>query len=138
LLGLASPSLSVAGAHFVAGTVEPGRTPVNSVTYDLRPASPVVRCVVPRDGVWVAQVAVDFAAERRLDATAVAPWVCSLLDVPVGSCDATVTSYPFAYPLEPPPAPFLSAIDDRCRSAGVQRRGRFAEWRYIDLHEVTW
>jgi hypothetical protein len=68
----------------------------------------------------------------------VLPWVASLLNRPVAAADPALTTVPLAYPLEPAPPAGEAALAAACAAAGVRRFGRFAEWRYVDLHELAW
>jgi len=109
------------------------RLPVNSLVYDLDPASPIFRLVVPRSTVAVAQLSQAAGPVESVESAA-----RRLLDAP----DLVLTDARFeftnAYPVEPLEGRLTAVVDECCAAGGIVRVGRFAEWRYVDLHEIDW
>jgi hypothetical protein len=145
LLGLEIYQPIAASAHFCI-CARRGGAP-NHIVYDFRSDSPLFRMVATDNTVLVAQL----AQPQPDDHQGPSPSSChgslrdrirsaasSLLDVWPIDVVSDVITFPGAYPLEPLDASYEAALEARCRGAGIVRFGRFAQWRYVDLHELDW
>lgn len=110
--------------------------PVNSLRYDYRPDSPILRVFVPTLGSLVAQLAIDCDPTRG--GREIGAWLESLMNCDVKVTDDPVTHIEGAYPLDPLPEGPAGSIRDACHTGNIIRFGRHAEWRYLDLHELDW
>lgn len=131
-LGLPIGELVGADAVFARCAVR-DPVPLNSLRYDYRPDSPIIRVFVPTVGCLVAQLAVDFDLDSDLS-----PWLETLMGCEVEVTSATVTRIGHAYPLEAPEGAPAEMIRSACNLGDITPFGRYAEWRYLDLHELEW
>jgi hypothetical protein len=130
-----------APAEFVASRVR-AAMPTDTLIYDLRLDSPVLRCISPRPGICVAQLSMMPSVQsrdmiERLRVCQVA--LADIFDIPLGAFgEAEAHSYQMAYPIEPVSEGSKEMIAAACHLYGVYLFGRFATWSYDDLHELDW
>ena len=143
LLGVRPYSPLSAPAHFCVGRCDKGEP--NQITYDLRDDSPVFRVITTDTRIWVAQLSQDYAIREKQsqvpEDSLGADLKAALADLlETGSIEilAGLLTLNGAYPLERLPIEYEQELESRCQDAGVVRFGRFAEWRYVDLHELDW
>jgi hypothetical protein len=139
LLGVPPPRLASAPAEFVVAHC-PTATE-NLLIYDCEPGSPVFRMVSPRAGLLVVQLALighrsealsDLAMRRLRER------IGGILGSAEVELDCRIRRIESAYPTDPPDAGFMDDLLPVLRRGNVVRLGRFAEWRYVDLHELNW
>lgn len=143
LLNLPSYKPRAAPAHFCVCLCQSG-TP-SKVVYDLRPDSPILRVVSTDERILIVQL--SQAANNEFHGSLLSePYYAFSIEKAVETlCDGLrpqvisgVCTISQAYPLEPLESHFEEELAARCNQAGIKRFGRFAEWRYIDLHELDW
>jgi hypothetical protein len=144
MLGLREYFPLTASAHFCVGRQQPPGT-ANLVVYDLRSESPVLRVVTTDESIWVAQLSQGAAKLRRSNSPLATHWrsgveaaVSGLLETEDVRLLTDICTLRGAYPLEPLPTEYDEQLESKCKGAGIIRFGRFAEWRYSDLHELDW
>jgi hypothetical protein len=132
ILKLPNPTVAFAGVSFIVASItanEPSR-----LIYDMALESPIFRVLTPCPDIAIVQLSVpsrrqSWDLKDRLE---------HLLGGKVISFYPTPFNYPQAYPLEPFAGPTADIVNTACAAYGITNLGRFAEWRYIDLHEISW
>jgi hypothetical protein len=133
LLRVPDPGGSFAGAEFVIARVK--STTPSRLVYDLEAQTPIFRVLTPHPDVAVVQLSLscDRASRQALRAR-----LEHVLNAQVLSIYPQQFSFPLSYPLDPPSPNAIRLFEAACKVNSVINLGRFAEWRYIDLHEVSW
>lgn len=132
-LGVSGEELVGAPAVFMTCSIPAGGLPPNCLVYDYRQDSPILRVFVPAEGRLLVQLTVNMPIDRYEVRLALE----SLLDLRPGPLRGP-SILEGAYPLEPRPAETATALNEACELGGITRFGRYAEWRYVDLHELEW
>jgi hypothetical protein len=132
VLDLSHVTGSVAPARFVLADIS--RTEPSRLVYDVAPESPVFRVLTPCPDIAVIQLSLA-PVNQPLD---LANRVEGLLECKVKRLHREPFTYSSAYPLEPFSSPDMDAVSDVFNVRNIINLGRFAEWRYIDLNEISW
>lgn len=136
LLGVRGVEAVAGAAAFVVFRMDGARP--NRLVYDAEPGTPVFRVLTPRSDVAVVQVAVDIDPDRPEIDDALRSRVRELTGTEILDRVWPTVRVRRAYPVDGPGRHGAAELDAAGAAAGVIRLGRFAEWRYIDLHEVDW
>lgn len=136
LVGAARPVLKYAPATFRAGQCSTN-VRSNRIVYDARSQSSVFRVILPRPGVWVAQMSNTGAQADAWEDSKLMSDVAQLLDSKVSVASRSLTLQK-AYPTETLPPEIARRLDSLNAESGVRAFGRYAQWRYVDLHELDW
>jgi hypothetical protein len=128
----------VAGsASFLLARIAPGAA--NALVYDVTPGTPVFRVLTPHPDIAVVQLSLTWCEGRRqVWVPELRARVERLLGTRVEELVGEQIRIRLAYPIDPPAGGVSAAIERVCRGRRVINVGRFAEWRYIDLHEIDW
>lgn len=133
ILKLPDPGGAFAAAKFLLAHIVP--TVPSRLIYDLDPGSLVFRVLTPCADIALVQLSLSHACVAQ---DVLRGRVECLLGVKVIEFHPHSFSFPRAYPLDPPSARGASIIAATAESCNMLNIGRFAEWRYIDLHEISW
>jgi hypothetical protein len=133
VLEVPDPGGTFAGTEFAVARIEP--TASNRLVYDLDAQSPIFRVLTPHTDIAIAQLSMSCGQISR---QALRARLECLLGVPVLGLYPRWFSFPLSYPLDPPGPGAMRAFESICEFNRVVNLGRFAEWRYIDLHEISW
>jgi hypothetical protein len=139
LLAIPYATMTCAAAEFVVARCVD--VPANLLIYDSEPDSPMFRVISPRTGIVVVQLALTEARTDRLTTRCVQRLRRRLTEAigsPTTGIDPTIRRVEMAYPTDPPDAAFLHRLETVAEAGNIVRLGRFAEWRYVDLHELEW
>jgi hypothetical protein len=106
----------------------------------------VLRVVTTDSNVWVSQLSQDYAnsVRRPLGMPEVGRMlnlsdsIASLLEAEDIRVLTGIRTLDGVYPLEPLPSCYEAELNLRSERAGIVRFGRFAQWQYVDLHELDW
>jgi hypothetical protein len=133
ILNLPDPEGTFAGAKFAIAYIT--STAPSQLVYDLDPSTPIFRVLTPSADIAIIQLSLSYGNAPR---DIVRSRLEYLLGVKVVDFHARSFCFPRSYPLDPPTEALTSIISNACQSYNIINIGRFAEWRYIDLHEVSW
>lgn len=133
VLNLPDPMGSFAGARFAIAKITSTRP--SQLVYDLDPHSPIFRVLTPCADIAVMQLSLSYG---RASHGVLRSRLEQLLTVEVVEFYPHSFFFRQSYPLDPPVAATAHLIASTCASYDITNIGRFAEWRYVDLHEISW